>query len=110
MPLRRRQPLPDDCILLIGPRDDEVRGVGCRRSVIDTVGVKTDRRLPWLMSMARRTARLCMWWNLIGWLITKSRKRCRNAVQNFRLPGAAEGWAPDPRFEASAGHPWRAGD
>ena len=32
-------------------------------------------RLPWSMGSARRTPRLCTWWNVIGYLITKPRKK-----------------------------------
>jgi hypothetical protein len=69
--------------------------------VIDTVGVKTDR--PFVMVDVYGTPysealHVVERYRLVDYEVAKEAQE-RGAKENFRLPGAAEGWAPDPRYQ-----------
>jgi hypothetical protein len=69
--------------------------------VIDTVGVKTDR--PFAMVDVYGTPytealHVVERYRLVDYEVAKKAQE-RGAQENFRLQGAAEGWAPDPRYK-----------
>jgi hypothetical protein len=69
--------------------------------VIDTVGVKTDR--PFAMvdhygTPYSEALHVVERYRLVDYEVAKEAQE-RGAKENFRLPGAAEGWAPDPRYK-----------
>ncbi len=68
--------------------------------VIDTVGVKADR--PFAMvdmygTPYTEALHVVERYRLVDYEVAKEAQE-RGAKENFRLPGAAEGWAPDPRY------------
>src|SRR6266446_4306496 len=68
--------------------------------VIDTVGVKADR--PFAMvdmygTPYTEALHVVERYRLVDYEVAKEAQE-RAAKDNFRLPGAAEGWAPDPRY------------
>ena len=69
--------------------------------VIDTVGVKADR--PFAMvdmygTPYTEALHVVERYRLVDYEVAKEAQE-RGAKENFRLPGAAEGWAPDPRYK-----------
>jgi hypothetical protein len=69
--------------------------------VIDTVGVKTGR--PFAMVDVYGTPytealHVVERYRLVDYEVAKEAQE-RGAKENFRLPGAAEGWAPDPQYK-----------
>ena len=69
--------------------------------VIDTVGVKADR--PFAMvdmygTPYTEALHVVERYRLVDYEVAKEAQE-RGAKENFRLPGGAEGWAPDPRYK-----------
>jgi hypothetical protein len=68
--------------------------------VIDTVGVKTDRpfaMVDWYGTPYTEALHVVERYRLLDYEEAKKAQE-RGGLENFRIPGAGEGWAPDPNY------------